>query len=281
MSTSIDRIVLGSADLWDVPATTRVLDRFFEEGGRNLDLANVYANGESPKAVGQWLATTGVRDQLTLFAKGCHPPFCSPDLVQKEVDEARSSLQTEFLDVFILHRDDAASVTQWADALGAEIDRRSVGAVGVSNWTVARYAALRQALVERGHDLRVFSNHFSLAEMVQPTWPGCLAMTSHDIESLAGEPTVLAWASLAGGYFAGQDLPSWSDETNDRRRTRARELGARLGVATPTIALAYVLHRPEGVLPVIGTRSEAHLAELLEARNLSLSAEDLRWLDVG
>lgn len=280
MSGSVDRIVLGSADLLDVPETTRVLDRFFEEGGRNLDLANVYANGESPRAVGRWLASAGIRDQLTLFAKGCHPPFCSPELVLKEVDEARWSLQTEFLDVFILHRDDpAVSAAEWAAALSGEIERGAVGAVGVSNWTVPRFDDLRLALAEMGRDLRVFSNHFSLADMIQPTWPGCLAMTGEDIEyvSRAGS-TVLAWASLAGGYFAGRDLPSWSDEENGERRARARELASRLGISTPAIALAYVLHRHKAVLPVIGTRSEAHLAELLQVSTISLSDEDLRLL---
>lgn len=283
MSSSVDRIVLGSADLLDVPETTRVLDRFFEEGGRNLDLANVYANGESPRAVGQWLVSSGNRDQLTLFAKGCHPPFCSPALVRKEVDEARSSLQTDFLDVFILHRDDpAVPASDWAAALAREIERGAVGAVGVSNWSVPRFDALRLALAELGRDLRVFSNHFSLADMIEPTWPGCLAMTGEDIEYVhSAGSTVLAWASLAGGYFAGRDLPSWTGEENGERRARAQELATRLGVSTPSIALAYVLNRHRAVLPVIGTRSLTHLVELLQVASFSISPEDVHWLATG
>jgi aryl-alcohol dehydrogenase-like predicted oxidoreductase len=47
------------------------------------------------------------------------------------------------------------------------------------------------------------------------------------------------------------------------------------------VALAYVLHRADHVLPVVGTRSEAHLDEALGAAAIDLTPDDLVWLEDG
>jgi aryl-alcohol dehydrogenase-like predicted oxidoreductase len=220
---------------------------------------------------------------LTLYVKGAHPPYCAPDLIRQEVDLARQLLGVDTLDVFILHRDDpAVSAVAWADLLLAELDRGSVRALGVSNWTLSRFDDLRGAMGSNSAALTVFSNHFSLAEMVTPTWPGSLAMTRDDISTLgASGTTVLAWAGLAGGYFAGRDIPSWQSSANAARRERAGSLARQLDTTPPAIALAYLLHQPQHVLAAVGTRSPAHLDELLPAAGIQLSAEQLAWLEHG
>jgi aryl-alcohol dehydrogenase-like predicted oxidoreductase len=279
---SIDRIVLGSADLGPDTASA-VLDRFRDRGGRTLDLANVYGDGESSRAVGDWLRAAGARDAFVLIAKGCHPPFCSPSLVGPEVDRARSLLGIDSLDAFVLHRDDpAVDVGEWAAALSSEVDRGSIARFGVSNWTVARFGELRSALGPAADGLGVFSNHFSLAEMVTPTWPGCLAMDREEAAEVASTgTTVLAWAALAGGYFAGREAASWDSPANAGRRERARDLARSVGVETPAIALAFVLDQPVPVSAVVGTRSAAHLEELLAAADVRLSDDQLSWLEHG
>jgi aryl-alcohol dehydrogenase-like predicted oxidoreductase len=241
----------------------------------------VYGDGESSRAVGEWLARSGKRDEFTLLVKGCHPPYCEPALVQQEVDHARSLLGVDALDVFILHRDDSAiPVERWADPLLAAVEREAIRSFGVSNWTLARFHQLRAVLGAEASKLAIFSNHFSLAEMVTPTWPGCLAMTREDVAEVAATGTApLAWAALAGGYFAGRDIPSWRSEPNDRRRKRATVLAERLGVSTPAVALAYLLQQSQEMLAAIGTRSPKHLYELLAATALDLSPDDLAWLE--
>jgi aryl-alcohol dehydrogenase-like predicted oxidoreductase len=281
------RLVLGTANLVEDVVTGRLLDGFYEAGGRAIDLANVYGDGASARAVGAWLRARGRRDDVVLYGKGCHPPYCSPALVPDEVERALAYLGADRLDAFLLHRDDVTvPVRSWAEALTEQLDRGTVSQVGVSNWTTVRFSALREELAGSGEDrLSVFSNHFSLAEMAEPPWPDCLAIDADAARSLAGSGvTVLAWASLAGGYLSGRDSSdptvqrSWGTDANRRRRERAGELAELLGTTPATIAVAYVLAH-EGVRPVIGTRSAAHLAEALAAETVNLSPEQVAQLE--
>jgi aryl-alcohol dehydrogenase-like predicted oxidoreductase len=277
------RLILGSADLRDDRATVAVLDHWYAAGGRMLDLANVYGEGESERAIGRWLAAAGRRGEFTLLVKGCHPPFCGAALVAQEVELARSTLGVDALDVFVLHRDDPSTpVEAFAEALVREVERGTIHAFGVSNWELERFRALRLALGADAARLTVFSNHFSLAEMVEPTWPGCLAMSKSDLGALREDHVIaLAWASLAGGYFAGRARAGWDSPENEARRARAAELARRRGTTAPGIAVAYVLAQGPNVRPVVGTGSPAHLAELIAAAGLTLEPDELAWLELG
>ena len=277
------RLVLGSADLRDDDVTPVLLDRYYASGGRRLDLANVYGDGESEKAVGKWIAARGVRDELELHAKGCHPPYCDPTHVASEVDRSRMLLGVDRLDSFTLHRDDVQiPVEAFAETLLAQVDRDAIASFGVSNWTFERFQELHAALGVDGSRLAIFSNHYSLADMVVPTWPGTLAMTEDDIAALEGIGVVaIAWAALASGFFAGRDDPSFAGDENLARRQRAQELAERRGVSTPAIALAYVLSQSPQLWAAVGTRSLAHLDELLTAPTVELSSHDLGWLRHG
>ena len=140
------RLVLGTLDLPDTALAPRLLDRYADAGGRALDVANVYRDGEAARAVGRWLAR-GPTHRPVLFAKGCHPPSCRPDLVAAEVERARGLLGVDRIDVFILHRDDTSfPVSAWAEALLAQLDAGAIGGFGVSNWTVERLRELRTHL---------------------------------------------------------------------------------------------------------------------------------------
>jgi aryl-alcohol dehydrogenase-like predicted oxidoreductase len=278
------RLVLGTLDLPDTSLAPRILDRFYAAGGRALDVANVYRDGESAQAVGRWLRARHSPDGVVVYAKGCHPPYCQPELVSSELDKARGLLDVERIDVFVLHRDDPSlPVAAFADALLEQVASGTIGSFGVSNWTVPRLRELQLHLDRVGEDgLVVFSNHFSLAEMVAEPWPGCLAVDKQDLIALADtDLLILAWSSLATGFFAGRDPVSWDSPGNRARRERATELAEELRTSAAAIALAYVFHQPDYVLPVVGTRSEAHLDEALSASQIELSPQQLEWLESG
>jgi aryl-alcohol dehydrogenase-like predicted oxidoreductase len=277
------RLVFGTVDLPDTSLAPRLLDRFHAAGGRALDVANVYRDGEAAQAVGRWLREHSP-DGVVLYAKGCHPPNCRPELVPAEVDNARRLLDVERIDVFVLHRDEPSlPVAAFADALLEQVAAKRIGGFGVSNWTVPRLRELQRYLDRIGEEgLVVFSNHFSLAEMVAEPWPDCLAVDKQELLALADtDLLILAWSSLATGFFAGRDPASWDSPGNRARRERATELAEELGASTVAVALAYVLHQPDYVLPVVGTLSEDHLDEAMAASELELSSAQLEWLESG
>ena len=278
------RLVFGTFALPDTSVAPVLLDRFYAGGGRALDVANVYRDGEAQQAVGRWLSSRRSADDVVLYAKGCHPPYCEPALVPAELDKVCRLLRRDRIDVFVLHRDDPSlPVDAFADALLEQVGAERIGGFGVSNWTVSRLRELQAYLDRIGEDgLVAFSNHFSLAEMVEVPWPGCLALDKQDLLALAdADVTILAWSSLATGFFAGRDPASWDSPGNRARRERATELAEELGTSATAIALAYVFHQPDYVLPVVGTTSEAHLDEALAASELELSTAQLEWLEAG
>ena len=89
------------------------------------------------------------------------------------------------------------------------------------------------------------------------------------------------WCRGAPVFLGGPETASWDSPENRARRERAGELGRQLGTSAAAVALAYVFHQPGYVLPVVGTRSEAHLDEALAAADLRLSPEQLEWLEAG
>jgi aryl-alcohol dehydrogenase-like predicted oxidoreductase len=277
-------VALGTAHFGTTFPVEPLLDRFVERGGRLIDVAVHYGGGAAEAAVGRWLAGAGCRDEVRFLAKGCHPPRVAPEHVAPEVERTRELLGVEQVDCFVLHRDDPAlDVAAWGDALRAQLDAGTVATVGVSNWTTAR---TRELAAHLGDRLVLLSNHRSLAELVEEPWKDAVAFDA-EADSLVDDGLVLlSWSSLAGGYFAGAEVTdemvrrSWHSPANAARRERARTLAERRGVATGTVALAWLLSQP-GLITAIGPQTVDQLEEGLAADELDLSEAELVWLREG
>jgi aryl-alcohol dehydrogenase-like predicted oxidoreductase len=169
-----------------------------------------------------------------------------------------------------------------------------IRAFGVSNWSIPRIEEA-QAYAQ-AHGLTGFaaiSNNFSLAQMIEAPWVGCLA--SSDPESRAwltrtGMP-LFPWSSQARGFFAGTAHPEnrsnpelarcWYSDDNFARLERAKQMARERGVLPINIALAYVLYQPFPTFPLIGPRTLAETRVALRALEVQLSPEDVRWLQDG
>jgi predicted dehydrogenase/aryl-alcohol dehydrogenase-like predicted oxidoreductase len=288
---SVSRLVLGTMlaegdPTW--PMAMAVFDEFFERGGNAFDTARRYGNGESDRALGHWIASRGVRDQTVVIAKGAHTPHCDPESLTRELLTSLEDLRTDWADVYFLHRDNEdVPVGEFVDVLNEHHRAGRVRAFGGSNWTTRRVDEANEYAA--AHGLRGFtalSNQFSLARMVEPTFPGCLAASDEESrEWLARTDTALvAWSSQAAGFFAGGDgmglQHAWGDPGNDERRARVLELAA-ARLSTPmTVALAWVLRQPLRIFPIIGPRRLAELRTSLEALTLDLTDAELAWLDL-
>ena len=135
------------------------------------------------------------------------------------------------------------------------------------------------------------SNNFALAEMQDVIWPGCVSSSDDDWKDwlAARQLPNFAWSSQGRGFFtdrAGRDkrdneelVRVWYSEKNFGRRDRAIELAKKLGKSPIHVALAYVLTQPFPVIPLIGPRTLQELDDSLEALDIRLSPEQVRWLE--
>lgn len=285
-----------------------LLDRAFELGLTALDTAHVYGGGECERVVGRWCRSRGVRDQLVLIGKGAHPHGerrrVTPGDIAADLHESRDRLQTDFIDLYLLHRDDPdVPVGPIVEALSGHQRAGLIGAYGGSNWTAARLHAASEYAHARGlPPMAASSPHFSLAEQVAPPWPGTVTLTG---PSRAAERAwyahtqlpVFAWSSLANGFFSGRYqadrldtytsdadvlcLRAYASDLNFQRLERAAELGRARGRTAAQVALAYVLHQPLNVFALVGAYSVAEVEANVAALDLELTEQELAWLDNG
>src|SRR5271166_6351202 len=121
-------------------------------------------------ATGKMGEQHGLREQVVVIAKGAHTPHCRPDAIAPQLDESLDRMQTDYADLYFMHRDDpAVPVGEFVDVLDELYRAGKIRKFGGSNWTLARMDeanAYARSHGKRGFEL--LSNNFSLAEMVAP-----------------------------------------------------------------------------------------------------------------
>lgn len=298
----VSKIVLGTDNQIDAPTMAAMGDAFFEGGGNCFDTAFIYSDGRSEALLGEWMAARGVRDELVVLSKGAHPPECSPEAVARQLDQSLERLQTDYLDLYCLHRDDpAVPISEWVDALNREVDKGRITLFGGSNWTAQRVDEANEYAAANGlQGFSLLSNNFSLARMEDPVWPGCLASSTDEFRDwhTAQNFPLLPWSAQARGFFLnwedsglaatrhGADPTDdemkrvWGSDANLERRRRAFELGDKLGVSAIQIALAYVVNQRYPCCALVGPRNPMQLQDSLDAAQISLTQEQVNWLDL-
>jgi len=298
----VSKLVLGTDNQIDAPTMAAMGDAFFEGGGNCFDTAFIYSDGRSEALLGEWMAARGVREELVVLSKGAHPPECSPQAVARQLDRSLERLQTDYLDLYCLHRDDPAiPISEWVDALNREVDNGRIKLFGGSNWTASRVDEANEYAAANGlQGFSLLSNNFSLARMEDPVWPGCLASSTdafRDWHTAQNFP-LLPWSAQARGFFLNWEASGlaatrhgadptddemqrvWGSDDNLERRRRAFELADRLGVSAIQIALAYVVNQPYPCCALIGPRNPMQLQDSLDAAQISLTQDQVNWLDL-
>jgi aryl-alcohol dehydrogenase-like predicted oxidoreductase len=289
----ISRLVMGADNQSSIPQASVMFDDFFERGGTCFDTAYIYGGGVCERILGQWLKNRGVREQVVILDKGAHTPFCTPEHLTSQLYQSLERLQTDYVDLYMMHRDNPdVPVDEFIDVLNEHVRAGRIRAFGGSNWTIARIEAANAYAQSRGlQGFAAISNNFSLARMIEPVWAGCL--TASDAESRAWftktQTPLFPWSSQARGFFTGRAHPddhsdpelvrSWYSDDNFQRLERVNELAKQRGVLPINIALAYVLCQPFPTFPLIGPRTLAETRTSLPALDVELSPEEVRWLN--
>ncbi len=291
----VSRLVMGTMVLarGDLAYAVALLDHWVEMGGNCLDTAYVY-NTEA--IVGQWLRLRGNRKDIVLITKGAHTPNCTPEGLTRELRESLERFQTDYTDLYFLHRDNpAVPVGEFVEVLNEHKQAGRIRAFGGSNWTIERIEAANEYATAHGLvGFAASSPNFALAVWNEPMWAGCVAAVdpvSRDWYRRTQMP-LFAWSSQASGFFTGRykaddrDNPAcanivrtWFNETNFRRLERAKQLAASKGVTSTQVALAYVLRQPLNIFALIGPQTPAEADTSAQALDVELTPEELAWLE--
>ncbi|WP_306387762.1 aldo/keto reductase [Microbacterium sp. MPKO10] len=289
----VSRLVLGCDNQLTLAHASAMFDDFVERGGNAFDTAYIYGGGLMERLLGQWVAQRGIRDDVVIVGKGAHTPYCDPESIVRQLEESLERLQTDHVDLYLMHRDNLdIPVGEFVDVLDEQVRAGRIRAFGGSNWSIARFdeaKAYAQANDKQG--FAVLSDHFGLAHALDVPWAGCEHVTEpSDREWLerTGTP-LLPWSSQARGFFARADqndrsdaelVRCYYDDANFERLARARSLSSELGVAPTAVALAYVLAQTFPTFPLIGPRSIDETRTSMAGLDISLTEEQVRWLDL-
>lgn len=296
-------VMVGSAD---EAASFRLLDEVFALGGTAFDTAHVYGQGDNERTFGRWVRSRGVRDEIVVIAKGAHHNAdrkrVTPFDVTADLHDSLARFGFGYVDLYVLHRDDpSVPVGPIVEVLNEHRKAGLIGAFGGSNWSHTRIAeANRYALEHKLTPFAVSSPNFSLAEQVREPWEGCVSIggpSGREARTWYAEhkTPLLTWSSLAGGFFSGRFrrdnldtftsyldrlcVGSYAYEDNFKRLDRAAQLARDKGVSLPQLALAYVLSQPLDIYALVGCSSGAEFEANMAALELTLSGEELGWLE--
>ena len=308
----LSNLALGTAwfSLANVEPCFGLLDEFLRLGGTLIDSARSY--GDSEAVLGQWLASRGTREQIVLLTKCAHGDAILPaadyeETVTREMSQSRATLGVDRIDLYLLHRDNpAVPVSRIVERLNREVEAGRARALCASNWSTARVDEANAYAAQHGlHGFRLVSNNLSLAVPRAPFYPRLVSTgaAGEAWHAATGLP-LLSWSSQARGFFTGQTEPamraalqgqSIEDQDGHTRRmvevygapenlerlARARALGRELGgYSAVQVALAWLLHKPFSLIPVIAPRTVAELHSCVEATAIHLTAGQCAWLNL-
>ena len=297
----ISQLVLGCMLLSpdEMEHSYSMLDEFFAAGGNALDTAHSYGGGDSERLLGMWMKNRKNRSKVFLVDKGGHPhaavprPRLSPEELAHDIHQSLLRLQTDYIDLFLLHRDDpiipAGTIIEH---LNQEIRAGNLRAIGASNWELERLQEANEYAAEHGlQGFVVSSNNVSLAVPMEAMWKGVVSVSEavwewhHETQF-----PLLPWSSQARGFFSGRFAPEnrengdmvrvYYNDANFERLRRAQTLGEKKGYTAIQISLAFVLHQPFPTFPLVGPVNQEELASCLEALAIQLSPDEMRWLNL-
>ncbi len=279
----------------DEATSFALLDAFVDAGFNLVDTADVYSRwvpghsgGESEAVIGRWLARSGRRDRIVLATKvgmdmGDGRKGLRPDRIRQAVDDSLRRLQTDRIDLYQAHTDDAD--TPLEDTLGAFADLILAGkvrAIGASNYSAPR---LQQALdtsarlgLPRYETLQPLFNLVNRADYEADLQPLCVREGLGVINFFG-----LARGFLTGKYRSEADLsksprgPGVKDLAFNERGWRVLAaldaVAARTGATVAQAALAWQMRQPGIVAPIASATSLAQWQELAAAATLDLPAD--------
>lgn len=277
----------------DDAESIRTVHRALELGLDHFDTAEIYGNGDNEELLAK--ALKGRRDQVflaTKFHNGLknrrNPEGIAEKgtaYVKKACEMSLARLGMDHIDLYYIHRMDPVNpveeVVQAMDALRREGKIRFIGLSEAGPETLRRAAkAAPVAALQTEYSL------WTRDAAEQQMLPVCRELGI----------AYVAYSPLGRGFLSGQFRSPESLPANDRRHEHPRfqaehlaknasllppleDMAARKNCTPAQLALAWVLHRGDDILPIPGTKKVKWLEQNIAALEITLSAADMAELD--
>ena len=284
----------------DEASSIAITHAYLDAGHNFIDTANVYSATKSETILGK--ALKGRRDSVVIATKAASPlgagPFdsgTSRKHVMKACDDSLRRLDTDYIDLYQMHRyDEATPLEETLSTLNDLVRQGKVRYIGVSNWTASQIVEACGITAARSWESIV---------SLQPQY----SILSRDIEVEILPACrkfgigVIPWSPLGGGMLTGKYKAGEEPGEGTRlaapgpfqqvMRTRAlnernyaivnavQEEASKLGISTISLSLAWNLARPGIVAPIIGPKTVQQLNDNLAALDIALPDDVTQRID--
>ncbi len=287
-----------------------MLDAFYESGGNFVDSALIYADwlpGEksiSEKTLALWIKSRKLRNKIILSTKGAHPfwtsmdvPRLSPAEIISDLNKSLKNLQTDYIDIYWLHRDDPTRpVGEIIETLNDQVAEGKIRYFGCSNWKAHRI--IEALAYSQLHGIDCFVANQMMWSLAEPNTDliedkTLVPMDSEGIK-LHNDTQMAAipYSSQAKGFFVksakiGFDSLKkgvsdvYYNVENVNRLNRAMEVAKNLSVSISGVVLAYLKCQPFTTIPVIGCKTIEQLTDTLQYSDLELDNSILKFIETG
>lgn len=265
----------------------RFVHAALDQGAYFFDHADIYGNGDCESVFAKAIhMNSTVREKVLLQSKcgirrGVAFDF-SKDHILKSVDGSLKRLNTEYLDVLLLHRPDAlVEPEEVAEAFDILQSNGKVRHFGVSNQNPMQIKLLkryvRQPIVANQLQLSITNatmisqgQHVNMQDDFAVNRDGSVLdyCRLHDI-------TIQPWSPFQYGMFEGVFL---GNEKFPVLNSKIDEIAAKYSVSNTTITMAWLLRHPAGMQPVTGTMNVQRLKDCVKAAEIRLTREE--WYEI-
>jgi len=270
--------IYGPADEGEAIATVHAA---LDAGANFIDTSDAYAGGKNEEMLAK--ALKGRRSDAFLATKFGNLGGSAdgrPEYVVEACDKSLQRLDTDVIDLYFQHRvDKDVPIEETVGAMAQLVERGKVRWLGLSE---AGPDTIRRA--QATHPIAALQTEYSLwtRDVEDEILPLCRQLGIGFV----------AYSPLGRGMLTGTIDGFDSLAENDRRKDHPRfqqgniesnvsiiqplkDIAAEKGATPSQIALAWLLHRGDDIVPIPGTKRRTHLAENLAAADISLSADDV------
>ena len=280
----VSAVALGCMRIAKLPTqeAATLLNTALDAGINFFDHADIYGGGKSEEKFAEALGMNPtVREKLIIQSKcGIRQGFFdfSKEHILAAVDGSLQRLQTDYLDVLLLHRPDALVEPEEVAAAFTILEASGkVRYFGVSNQNPMQIELLTKFVTQKllFNQLQLSITNTGMIDAGLNVNMKIDAGVDRDGSILdycrLHEITIQPWSPFQYGFFEGVFL----DNPKFPELNKAIDaLAAEKGVTNTTIAVAWLLRHPARMQPIIGTTNPARVKESCQAANITLTRQE-------